>query len=65
PFAVMMQVIGYFLFPDGANSYSEYFMSSTTWTSFLLHGTLFGLVMGLIKWRRNESAYRQERSGVE
>jgi hypothetical protein len=65
PFAVMMQVIGYFLFPEGANSYGEYFMSSTTWTRFILHGTLFGIVMGLIKWRRNENAYTRSDAGVE
>lgn len=56
PFAVVMQVLGYFLFPDGAASYGQYFSSSTTWLRFILHGTLFGLVMGYIKWRRNERA---------
>jgi len=66
PFAVVMQVIGYFLFPDGANSYGEYFASSTTWIRFLLHGALFGLVMGYVKWRRNESAYaNRNKTGVE
>lgn len=65
PFAVVMQVIGYFLFPEAANTYGEYFMSPTTWTRFILHGTVFGIVMGLIKWRRNQSAYRQTKTGVE
>jgi hypothetical protein len=66
PFAVVMQVIGYFLFPGEANSYGEYFASSITWMRFLLHGVLFGLVMGYIKWRRNESGYTHaDNTGVE
>ena len=57
PFAVMMQVIGYFLFPGDANTFGEYYASSMTWIRFLLHGILFGLVMGYVKWRRNEIAF--------
>lgn len=66
PFAVVLQVLGYFLFPEGAETFGQYFTSSTTWLRFVLHGTLFGLVMGFIKWRRNESEYtRTYKSGVE
>jgi len=66
PFAVVMQVIGYFLFPESATTYGEYFASSITWIRFLLHGTLFGLVMGYVKWRRNESAYaHKNETGVK
>ena len=59
PFAVVMQVLGYFLFPENAQTFGEYFASSTTWVRFFLHGTLFGIVMGLIKWRRNQAAHSE------
>ena len=54
PFAVTMQVIGYFIFREASQSFGEYFSSSRTWTTFFFHATLFGLVMGFITWRRNE-----------
>jgi hypothetical protein len=54
PFAVVMQIVGYFLFGDQYNSFGEYFSASKTWITFLFHGTLFGLIMGFINWRRNE-----------
>jgi hypothetical protein len=57
PFALVMQVLGYFLFPENAETFGQYFASSTTWLHFILHGSLFGVVMGLIKWRRYSSAY--------
>lgn len=57
PFAVILQVVGYFLFPGEAQSFGQYFADSTTWVRFMLHGTLFGLVMGFINWRRNEKAF--------
>ena len=65
PFALALQVLGYFLFPDGATSFGAYLASSTTWVRFLLHGTLFGLIAGAIKWRRNEIAYARTKSGVK
>ena len=57
PFAVVMQVVGYFLFGAEYESYGAYFSSSRTWVTFILHGTLFGLIIGYIKWRRNERAF--------
>lgn len=57
PFAVILQVVGYFLFPGEAQSFGQYFADSTTWVRFMLHGTLFGLIMGFINWRRNEKAF--------
>ncbi len=57
PFAVVMQVIGYFLFGSQYDSLGAYFSAQRTWLTFFLHGTLFGLIMGYIKWRRNERAF--------
>ena len=54
PFAVILQAAGYFIFPGEAQTFGQYFGESMTWVRFLLHGTLFGLIMGFIKWRRNE-----------
>ena len=56
PFAVVMQVVGYFLFGDQYRTFGEYFSASKTWITFLLHGVGFGLIMGFINWRRNERA---------
>lgn len=57
PFAVIMQVLGYFLFPGDAQSFGEYFSSSITWLRFILHGTLFGLIVGFLNWKRSEAAF--------
>lgn len=57
PFAVVMQIIGIFLLRDEGQSIGQYFTSTRTWVTFLLHGTLFGLIVGYIKWRRAETAY--------
>lgn len=57
PFAVILQVVGYFLFAPETQSFGEYFSSSRTWITFFFHATLFGLIMGFINWRRNESAF--------
>ncbi len=56
PFAVILQVVGYFLFPGDAQTFGQYFVDSMTWVRFILHGTLFGLIMGFVNWRRNERA---------
>ncbi len=61
PFAVILQVVGYFLFPGDAQTFGQYFADSTTWLRFVLHGTLFGLVMGFINWRRSEKAFAASR----
>jgi uncharacterized membrane protein len=57
PFAVVMQVIGVFLLRDEGQTIGQYFAASRTWMTFLAHGTLFGLVIGFVNWRRNEKAY--------
>lgn len=57
PFAVVMQAVGYFILRDEGQSFGQYFASPRTWMTFFLHATLFGLVIGFLKWRRNESAF--------
>lgn len=57
PFAVVMQAVGYFILRDEAQTFTEYFMASRTWITFFLHATLFGGIIGYIKWRRNERAF--------
>lgn len=57
PFAVVMQVVGFFFLRDEGQSFGEYFGSSRTWMTFFFHATLFGLVMGLINWNRNERTF--------
>jgi uncharacterized membrane protein len=54
PFAVVMQVIGFFLLRDEGQSFGQYFSSSRTWVTFFFHATLFGLIIGFINWRRGE-----------
>ncbi len=56
PFAVVMQVIGFFLLRDEGQTFGQYFSSARTWTTFFFHATLFGLIIGFINWRRNEKA---------
>jgi len=58
PFALTMQVVGVFLFREENQTFTEYFSSSRTWITFFLHGTLFGLTIGLINWFRNERAFK-------
>ena len=62
PFAVIMQVVGYFFLRDDGQSVGEYFSSSGMWTTFFLHATLFGGIMGVINWRRNERAFTQRKA---
>lgn len=57
PFALVMQVIGYFLLTDPGTSFGQYFSASRTWMTFFFHATLFGAIMGFINWRRNERAF--------
>ena len=64
PFAVVLQAVGYF-FPSEAQSFGQYFADSTTWIRFFFHGTLFGLIMGFINWRRNERAYVESQNNAE
>ncbi len=57
PFAVILQLVGYFLFAEEGQTFGQYFTSTRTWVTFFFHGTLFGGIMGFVKWRRYEKAY--------
>ena len=57
PFAVVMQIIGVIVYWSEYPTFSAYFTDPLTWFRFLLHGGLFGLIVGYIKWRRNEAAF--------
>jgi len=56
-FAVVMQILGVFLLREEGQSIGQYFTATRTWITFLLHGSLFGLIVGYLKWRRNEAAF--------
>ena len=58
PFAVVMQVVGVLFLRDEGQGFLEYFGSSGMWMTFFFHATLFGLIMGLINWFRNEKAIK-------
>lgn len=60
PFALVMQIIGVFLLRDEGQTIGEYFSSSRMWMTFFAHATLFGGIIGLINWRRNENAFSRE-----
>ncbi len=57
PFAVVMQVVGYFFLRDEAQGFLEYAGSSRTWITFFFQATLFGLIMGYLNWYRNQRAF--------
>lgn len=57
PFAVILQIVGFFMFADEGQTFGQYFTATQTWVTFFFHGTLFGGIMGFVKWRRNEKAY--------
>ena len=57
PFAVVMQVVGYFFLRDESQGFMAYAGSTRTWVTFFFHGTLFGIIMGYLNWRRNEKAF--------
>jgi hypothetical protein len=59
PFAVVMQAVGYFILRDEGQTFGQYFASPTTWVTFFLHATLFGLIIGYLTWRRNETAFKE------
>ena len=56
PFALVMQVIGVIFLRDEGQTIGQYFSSSRMWTTFFLHATVFGLVVGFINWYRNDKA---------
>lgn len=64
PFALVMQIVGVFLFRDEGQTILQYFSSSRMWSTFFLHATLFGLVAGFINWRRHEKAFSQDKKEV-
>ena len=57
PFAVVMQIVGVFLLRAEGVTVGQYMTASRTWLTFILHGTLFGLIVGYLKWRRNEAEF--------
>lgn len=57
PFAVVMQIVGLLIFREEGQTIGQYFTATRTWVTFMLHGTLFGLAVGFLNWRRNEKAY--------
>jgi hypothetical protein len=61
PFAVVMQIVGVFLLRDEGQTIGQYFTASRTWITFLLHGTLFGLIVGFLNWRRAEKAFHESK----
>ena len=60
PFAVLMQVFGYFFLADTNQTFSGYFVSVRTWLTFFAHAAIFGSIMGGIKWWRNERTFASE-----
>ncbi|NOT48320.1 MAG: hypothetical protein HOP17_11295 [Acidobacteria bacterium] len=62
PFAVVMQVVGVFVFRDEGQTIGQYFTSTRTWATFILHGTLFGLAVGFLNWRRNQKTFAESNS---
>jgi hypothetical protein len=64
PFAVVMQAVGYFILRDDGQSFGEYFTLTRTWVTFFLHGTLFGLVIGYLNWRRREHEFAEKENKV-
>jgi hypothetical protein len=58
PFAVVMQIVGYFVLRDESQTFAAYFSSPRTWITFFGHATLFGLVMGILNWYRYERAFK-------
>lgn len=57
PFAIVLQVAGYFVFADEGETFGQYFAAPATWARFLVDGLLFGVIMGYISWWRNERAF--------
>lgn len=63
PFAVIMQIVGVFVFRDEGQTIGQYFTSPQAWFAFLLHGILFGGIMGLLNWYRSEVAFKATETG--
>lgn len=65
PFAVVMQIVGIFLVRDDGQTIGQYFTSTRTWITFLLHGILFGSIFGYVNWRRGERDFERSRPAAE
>lgn len=65
PFAVVMQIVGLFLFRDEGQTIGQYFTATRTWATFMLHGLLFGLAVGYLNWRRNEKAFGESKAASQ
>ena len=60
-----MQAVGYFFLRDDGQTFGEYFTLTRTWVTFFLHGTLFGLIIGYINWRRNEKSFAEKQNKAD
>lgn len=63
PFAVVLQVAGYFFLRDEGQTFGQYFSATRTWITFFFHATIFGLIMGYINWWRNEKEFAKTNAG--
>ena len=64
PFALVMQIIGVFFLRDEGQTLGQYFTSTRMWTTFFAHAILFGVIIGLINWRRNQNAFGSKPSNT-
>ena len=64
PFAVVMQIVGIFLLREEGQTFGQYMTMTRTWVTFILHGVLFGLVVGYINWRRGERAFQASQNAA-
>lgn len=59
PFAVVMQIIGIFLLREEGQTIGQYFTATQTWVTFMLHGILFGSIVGFLNWKRNVNSTKE------
>ena len=65
PFAVLMQIAGYFFMADANQTFPDYFVSARTWFTFFAHAVLFGGIMGSLSWFLNENAFKSAHNTKE
>lgn len=59
-YALAMTLAGYFIeYGLTLSEFSRYFFDSSTHIRFFLFATIFGLIMGFIKWHRGEKAFAE------
>lgn len=57
-YALVMTLAGYFIeYGFTFSEFSTYLLDSRTHMRFFLFATAFGLIIGVIKWNRNERAF--------